>query len=243
MKTILITGASSGIGRAVALKMAASGWHVGLLARRTDALQTVADEIGSPCTILLCDVASESAVDAAFSRYINEVGRLDCLFNNAGIFTPSAAIDALPVADWQRVLDVNLTGMFLCARAAFRQMRAQSPQGGRIINNGSVSAHVPREGAVAYTVTKHGVTGLTRQLALDGRALDIACGQIDIGNAETDILRAIAKSATDRGETPPPMIDTAIVADAVHAMAELPLSANTLFQTLMATKMPFVGRG
>ncbi len=243
MKTILITGASSGIGRAVAVKMAASGWHVGLLARRVEALREVAAEIGQGCMVLPCDVASETAVDDALSSYINAVGRLDCLFNNAGIFSPAAPIDALSVADWQRAVDVNLTGMFLCARAAFRHMRAQSPQGGRIINNGSVSAHTPREGAVAYTVTKHGVTGLTRQLALDGRALDIACGQIDIGNAETEILRAIARSATERRELPPPMIDTAIVAEAVHAMAELPLSANTLFQTLMATKMPFVGRG
>ena len=243
MKTILITGASAGIGRAVAVEMARHGWHVGLIARRAEALEALAAEIGPAALALPCDVTDAAAVDAAFARHVAATGRLDCLFNNAGIFTPAAPIDEIAVADWQRAVNVNLTGMFLCARAAFRQMRAQDPAGGRIINNGSVSAHVPREGAAPYTVTKHGVTGLTRQLALDGRRFSIACGQIDIGNAETDMLRALAETARANGQPAPPMIDVGLVADAVRRMAELPLSANTLFQTLMATQMPYVGRG
>jgi len=187
-------------------------------------------------------VTDDAAVDAVFTRFAAG-GRLDCLFNNAGIFTPAAPLDEIAVADWRRAVDVNLTGMFLCARAAFGTMRRQDPRGGRIINNGSVSAHVPRPGAAPYTATKHGVTGLTRQIALDGRDHDICGSQIDIGNAETDMLRALAAKAEARGEVPPPMMDVAHVAEAVLAMAALPLTANVLFQTLMAPKMPFVGRG
>lgn len=243
MKTVIITGASSGIGRAVAQKMGANGWHVGLIARRAEELDEVASGIGPNAIPLPADVTDESAVEAAFSHYINAAGRLDCLFNNAGIFTPASTIDEMSVADWRRAVDVNLTGMFLCARAAFGQMRNQDPHGGRIINNGSVSAYVPREGAAPYTVTKHGVTGLTRQLALDGRPLNIACGQIDIGNAETDMLLNLAAKAVSEGKTPPPMMEVSHVADAVLAMANLPLSANTLFQTIMAPQMPYVGRG
>jgi NAD(P)-dependent dehydrogenase (short-subunit alcohol dehydrogenase family) len=243
MKTAIVTGASAGIGRAVAERMLAAGWHVGLVARRADLLHELADPYEGKAVALPLDVTDADAVQVAFHDFAEDHGRIDCLFNNAGIFTPAAPLDEIAVEDWRRAVDVNLTGMFLCARMAFRIMRRQAPQGGRIINNGSISAHVPREGAAPYTATKHAITGLTRQIALDGRPFDIACGQIDIGNAETDLLRGIAEAARARGEDPPPMMDVAHVADAVLAMAELPLSANTLFQTIMATKMPYVGRG
>ncbi len=242
MKTIIVTGASSGIGRAVADRFLDGGWMVGLIARREDALNDAAQ--GRPGAVVLpCDVTDPGAVDAAFATFADRAPHLDVLFNNAGVFTPAAMIDEIAVADWLAAVNVNLTGMFLCARAAFGQMRRQDPRGGRIINNGSISAHAPREGAATYTTTKHGVTGLTRQLALDGRAHDIACGQIDIGNAMTDLLAGIAARARVEGQPEPPSIDVAIVAEAVWQMAALPLSANTLFQTIMATKMPFVGRG
>ncbi len=242
MKTIIVTGASAGIGRAVAERFLEDGWQVGLIARRAEVLEEMA--VGrSNAVILPCDVAVADQVDRAFADLMGKAGRLDVLFNNAGIFTPAAPIDEVPVEDWMRAVSVNLTGMFLCARAAFGQMRRQSPQGGRIINNGSISAHAPREGAVTYTTTKHGITGLTRQLALDGRPFDIACGQIDIGNAMTDLLAGIAARARAEGKAEPPHIDVGLVADAVAQMAALPLSANVLFQTLMATQMPFVGRG
>jgi NAD(P)-dependent dehydrogenase (short-subunit alcohol dehydrogenase family) len=165
------------------------------------------------------------------------------LFNNAGVFTPTAPLDEIALDDWRRAVDVNLTGMFLCARMAFRLMRRQAPQGGRIILNGSISAHVPRAGAAPYTATKHAITGLTKQIALDGRPFDIAGSQIDIGNAETDLLRDAAHQAMERGDAPPEVMDVAHVASSVRHMAELPLSANILFQTIMATKMPYVGRG
>lgn len=238
MTSIIVTGASSGIGRAVAEKFLAEGWRVGLIARRREMLEEVAEGYDTP-EVIPADVTDPSAVADAFAGF----GRLDVLFNNAGIFTPAAPIDEIPVEDWMRAVNVNLTGMFLCARAAFGQMRGQDPQGGRIINNGSISAHTPREGSATYTTTKHGVTGLTKTLALDGRPFNIACGQIDIGNAETDMLRGIAAQAVARGQTPPPVMDVAHVADAVFHMASLPLSANTLFQTIMATQMPYVGRG
>ncbi len=243
MKTIIITGASAGIGRAVAERMLAAGWHVGLVARRAELLDAMVSAHSEQATALPFDVTDEAAVEAGFQAFTQKAGRLDCLFNNAGIFTPAAPIDEVAVADWRRAVDVNLTGMFLCARMAFGLMRHQSPRGGRIINNGSISAYVPREGAAPYTATKHGITGLTRQIALDGRPFDIACGQIDIGNAETDLLRGIVEAARAAGQEPPPVMDVAHVADAVLAMAELPLSANVLFQTIMATAMPYVGRG
>ena len=242
MKTIIVTGASAGIGRAVAERFLADGWKVGLIARRAELLEEMAEGRAN-AVILPCDVAEADQVDRAFAEFAAKAGRLDVLFNNAGIFTPAAPIDEVPVEDWMRAVSVNLTGMFLCARAAFGQMRRQVPQGGRIINNGSISAHAPREGAVTYTTTKHGITGLTRQLALDGRPFDIACGQIDIGNAMTDLLAGIADRARAEGKPVPPHIDVSLVADAVAQMAALPLSANVLFQTLMATQMPFVGRG
>ena len=241
MTSIIVTGASGGIGRAVAERFLDEGWTVGLIARRENALRTIAAQRPN-AHVLPCDVADAGAVAAAFTAFAR-TGPLDVLFNNAGIFTPAAPIDEISVEDWHRAVDVNLTGMFLCARAAFGAMRHQSPQGGRIINNGSVSAHTPREGSVTYTTTKHGVTGLTKTLALDGRPFDIAAGQIDIGNAETELLRGIADAAVAAGQPEPPMIDVDIVTDAVWHMANLPLHANTLFQTLMATKMPFVGRG
>jgi NAD(P)-dependent dehydrogenase (short-subunit alcohol dehydrogenase family) len=242
MKSIIVTGASRGIGRAVAERFLAAGWRVGLIARGAKTLEEVAAGHDAAVT-LPCDVADPAAVAAAFDAFVAGSGQLDVLFNNAGIFTPAGLIDEIPVDDWIASVNVNLTGMFLCARAAFGQMRKQSPQGGRIINNGSISAHAPREGAVSYTATKHGVTGLTKQLALDGRPFDIACGQIDVGNAMTDLLAGIAARARAENKPEPPHIDVDVVAEAVWQMAALPLSANTLFQTIMATKMPFVGRG
>lgn len=243
MKTMIVTGASAGIGLAVAQTMLDAGWTVGLIARRAAPLQALADRHGPRAIPLPLDVTDAGAVQAGFDGFADRAGRLDCLFNNAGIFTPTAVFDEIAIDDWRRAVDVNLTGMFLCARAAFGLMRRQTPQGGRIIMNGSVSAHAPRAGAAPYTATKHAITGLTKQIALDGRPFDIACGQIDIGNAETDLLRDAAHQAMQRGDAPPEVMDVAHVAASVRHMAELPLAANILFQTIMATKMPFVGRG
>ncbi|HSG54528.1 SDR family oxidoreductase [Seohaeicola saemankumensis] len=239
MKTIIITGASAGIGAACARAFLDAGWQVGLMARRADALEKVAAGHDN-AVILPCDVTDPHAVDTAFDSFVAQAGRLDVLFNNAGSFGRAAMIDDLGWDEWRQVVDVNLHGMFLCARAAFRTMRAQTPQGGRIINNGSISAHAPRPGSVAYTTTKHAITGLTKTLSLDGRAFDIACGQIDIGNARTDLLEGII--AANPGDAPPTM-DVADVARAVLQMAALGPEANVQFMTIMATKMPFVGRG
>lgn len=238
MKSIIITGASSGIGRACAEKFLSEGWRVGLIARRAEVLEDLAAtyETAEP---MPCDVTDEAGVDAAFAAF----GQLDVLFNNAGMFGKQATIDEISLSDWQQVLDVNVTGMFLAARAAFRQMRTQDPQGGRIINNGSISAYTPREGSVCYTTTKHAVSGLTKTLSLDGRAFDIACGQIDIGNARTDMVRALEKKRAAEGLDPMPSMDVADVATAVYHMAMLPPEANVQFQTIMATKMPYIGRG
>ncbi len=242
MKTIIITGASSGIGAATAQVFLDAGWTVGLIARRADRIAELA--AGQAGAIPLpCDVTDPDGVTAAFDRFAARAGRLDVLFNNAGIFTPAAPIDEIPVSDWMDAVAVNLTGMFLCARAAFGQMRRQTPQGGRIINNGSISAHTPREGSTTYTTTKHGVTGLTKTLSLDGRPFDIACSQIDIGNARTDMLEALADRARAEGKPAPPMIEVELVADAILRMADLPLHVNVQFQTIMATKMPYIGRG
>lgn len=242
MNSIIITGASGGIGRAVAETFLANGWTVGLIARRYDALIEVAAGQGN-AVVLPCDVTDSDAVEAAFNEFIIAAGRIDVLFNNAGIFTPAATIDEISIEDWKRAVDVNLTGMFLAARAAFARMRAQSPMGGRIINNGSVSAHSPRPGSASYTATKHAVTGLTKTISLDGRDFDIACSQIDIGNARTELLQGIIDAAEARGEAPPPTMDVGLVADAVWNMATLPPEANVQFMTLMATKMPYIGRG
>lgn len=239
MKSILITGASAGIGRATAEHFLANGWRVGLLARSIAPLEEIAaGQAGA--VVLPCDVTDASAVEAAFKEFMGKAGRLEVLFNNAGSFGTAAPIDELPLEAWHAAVDVNLNGMFYAARAAFAEMRAQSPQGGRIINNGSVSAHAPRENAVSYTVTKHAITGLTKALSLDGRSLDIACGQIDIGNARTALLEELAAKTPDN---PPPMMDVRHVAEAVYSMATLPLEANVQFMTLMATKMPYIGRG
>ena len=241
---MVITGASAGIGRACALRFLDAGWNVGLIARRAALLDAVA--AGRPQALAVAtDVTNAAGVDAVFARIAAHFGRIDVLFNNAGISRPAGLIDEIPLSDWTATVEVNLNGMFHAARAAFRQMRTQAPQGGRIINNGSISAHAPRPGSVAYTVTKHAITGLTKALALDGRGFDIACGQIDIGNATTELAAAIAHGTaqadgTVRAEA---MIDPAHVADAVLSMADLPLSANVLNLTIMATKMPLVGRG
>ncbi|MEC7760766.1 MAG: SDR family oxidoreductase [Pseudomonadota bacterium] len=242
MSSILITGASGGIGRACAERFLDAGWTVGLMARRADKLEEIAAGREN-AVVLPGDVGDAAAVEAAFARFTDAAGRLDVLFNNAGIFTPAAPIDEISLDDWHRARSVNLDGMFYCARAAFAQMRRQSPQGGRIINNGSISAHSPREGSATYTTTKHAITGLTKTISLDGRPFDIACGQIDIGNARTELLDGIIEKANAVGEAPPPSMDVGLVADAVMNMATLPGEANVQFMTIMATKMPFIGRG
>ena len=239
MKSVIITGASAGIGAACARAFLDAGWRVGLVARRRDALESVAQGHAA-AVVLPCDVTDPAGVDAAFDAFAQQAGRLDVLFTNAGSFGRAALIDDLAVDDWRQVVDVNLHGMFLSARAAFRHMRAQDPQGGRIINNGSISAHAPRPISVAYTTTKHAITGLTKSLSLDGRAFDIACGQIDIGNARTELLDGIIAA---NPQDPPPTMDVQDVARAVLQMASLGPEANVQFMTVMATKMPFIGRG
>ena len=240
--TILITGASSGIGRVTAELFLQKGWTVGVLARRADALAELAlahDNV----VVLPADVTDAAAVEKAFARFAQTAGRLDVLFNNAGAFGVAGTIDEIPLESWFEVVNVNLNGMFLCARAAFAQMRAQDPQGGRIINNGSISAYVPREGSICYTTTKHAITGMTRTLSLDGRPFDIACGQIDIGNARTPMVEALAERARAAGQPEPETMDVRHAAEAVLHMAELPPEANVQFMTVMATKMPYIGRG
>jgi NAD(P)-dependent dehydrogenase (short-subunit alcohol dehydrogenase family) len=241
-KSILITGAGSGIGRATARTFIAAGWRVALMGRRRQALEETAGL--HEATILTGDVGNPTEVDAAFAA-LAKLGRLDVLFNNAGISAPAATIDEISVDQWLAVSHANITGMFLCARAAFGMMRHQTPQGGRIINNGSISAHVPRPGSAPYTMSKHAVTGLTRTLGLDGRAFNIACGQIDIGNAMTDMAAGFTKGVPQaNGETRiEPVMDVAHVAEAVLHMAGLPLSVNVPFMTIMARDMPYIGRG
>jgi NAD(P)-dependent dehydrogenase (short-subunit alcohol dehydrogenase family) len=241
-KSIIITGASSGIGRACAETFLEQGWTVGLVARREALLREVAGGRRN-AVVLAGDVTDAETVERVFDTFTERAGRLDVLFNNAGIFTPAAPIDEIPLADWRAALNVNLDAMFLCARAAFGRMRRQDPQGGRIINNGSISAHAPREGSATYTTTKHAITGLTKTISLDGRPFDIACGQIDIGNAMTDMLKDISDRAIAAGQLPPPTMDVRHVAEAVVQMAELPPAANVQFMTIMATKMPYIGRG
>lgn len=242
MKSILITGASSGIGRATAEIFLEAGWRVGLVARRAEALEAMA-VAHENAVALPGDVTDPVAMEAVFDRFVEEAGRLDVLFNNAGMFGPSGAIDEISVEAFDKVVNVNLRGMFLCARLAFAQMRRQAPRGGRIINNGSISAHVPREGSVCYTATKHAVTGLTRSLSLDGRPLGIACGQIDIGNAATEMVETLNARLVAEGKAALPSMDVADAARSVLHMAELPLQANVQFMTVMATQMPYVGRG
>ncbi|HJW61537.1 MAG TPA: SDR family oxidoreductase [Actinomycetota bacterium] len=244
----VVTGAGSGIGAAVAHTLAGEGWTVVLAGRRRDALEQVAARGGGLPGVLdpvPADVTDEASVRALFDLAVERHDRVDLLFNNAGTFPPARDLDTIPLEEWNAVVAVNLTGAFLCTREAFRVMRGQQPRGGRIINNGSISAHAPRPLSVAYTATKHAVTGLTRSTSLDGRAYDIACGQIDIGNAATDMTQAMAAGVpqADGSVRPEPRMDVADVARAVLYMAGLPLEANVATMTVMATRMPFVGRG
>lgn len=236
--TIIITGAGSGIGRETAQRFLTAGWRVGLVGRRKHALQETANN-HSDALCLPCDVTDATAVQNCFEQAMSDWGRLDVLFNNAGLALPGSTPDLVSSDDFRRVIDVNVTGMFHCASTAFRMMRAQQPQGGRIINNGSISAYVPRPGSVAYTVSKHAVTGLTRSISLDGRPFNIACSQIDIGNAATELQR---KSPPVSGN-PEPTMDVSTVADSVLHIASLPEGANVQFMTVMATNMPYIGRG
>jgi NAD(P)-dependent dehydrogenase (short-subunit alcohol dehydrogenase family) len=247
-RVAIVTGAGSGIGRAAALALLADGWAVGLAGRRAEPLEETARLAGAAAERALAvaaDVSDPAAVDALFAAVRDRFGRLDLLFNNAGTGAPPVPLEELSLAAWKRVVDVNLTGAFLCTQAAFRLMKAQTPRGGRIINNGSISAHAPRPRSVAYTATKHAITGLTRSTSLDGRAYDIACGQIDIGNAATEMTRAMSRGVpqADGSMAPEPVMDVAAVAEAVRYMASLPPEANVQFLTVMATKMPFIGRG
>ncbi len=244
----LVTGAGSGIGRVVTHAFLADGYSVVLAGRRRAPLEETVALAGVPAErtlVVPTDVADPAAVAALFDATQERFGRLDVLFNNAGIFVPGKPFDEIPFDDWKNSLDVNLTGYFLCTQHAFRLMKAQDPKGGRIINNGSISAHAPRPKSVPYTTTKHAITGLTKCTALDGREHDIACGQIDIGNAATEMTEkfAIGVPQADGSTRPEPRMDLAHVGSAVLYMANLPLDTNVLFQTVMATKMPFVGRG
>ena len=246
-KVAVVTGAGSGIGKAAALALLQDGYRVVLAGRREQALLEVVALSGAPerALVVATDVSDEASVVALFDAALRAFGRVDLLFNNAGISAPGVLLEDLTLAQWQAVVDVNLTGMFLCLRQAFRVMKAQTPQGGRIINNGSISATTPRPNSIAYTATKHAVTGLTKTASLDGRKYNIAVGQIDIGNAATDmalkmqagILQANGHIAVE------PVMDVAIVGQSVVYMANLPLSANVMFHTVMATQMPFAGRG
>jgi NAD(P)-dependent dehydrogenase (short-subunit alcohol dehydrogenase family) len=244
----IVTGAGSGIGRACAIALLDAGYHVVLAGRRADALrQTVADAgaAGSRALAVPTDVRDPASVKALFAATRDAHGRLDLLFNNAGTGAPPVPLDELGIDEWRNAVDVNLTGAFLCTQEAFRLMKNQSPRGGRIINNGSISAHAPRPFSAPYTATKHAITGLTKATSLDGRAHDIACGQIDIGNAATEMTERMAGGILQTGgETRvEPRMDVRHVADAIVQMASLPLEANVQFMTIMATKMPFIGRG
>jgi NAD(P)-dependent dehydrogenase (short-subunit alcohol dehydrogenase family) len=244
----LITGAGSGIGAACALALADAGWSLALCGRRVERLETTCEAArakGVKALAIQADVGDPDAVTRLFAEVEAEFGRLDLLFNNAGTGAPPKSLEDLTIEEWRRVVDTNLTGAFLCTQGALRLMKRQAPRGGRIINNGSISAHAPRPNSAPYTATKHAITGLTRSTSLDGRAFDIACGQIDIGNAETPLTARMVQGVpqADGRMTPEPLMDVADVASAVVYMAGLPLSANVQFLTVMATKMPFIGRG
>ena len=244
-KSAIVTGAGSGVGRAAAKALLAAGYRVALAGRRREHLAATAEGSGDAALVVPTDVTDEASVKALFERTTDAFGRLDLLFNNAGTGAPPVPFEELTLEKWRGVVDVNLTGVFLCAREAVRVMKNQDPRGGRIINNGSISAHVPRPNAAAYTATKHGVTGLTRQISLDCRAFDVVCGQIDIGNAATEMTERMTKGVMQaNGEIAiEPRMDVKHVASAIVYMASLPLDANVQFMTIMASKMPFVGRG
>jgi len=247
-KVAMVTGGGSGVGRAVALGLQAAGYSVVLAGRHLDRLEETAGMAagaGARMLAVAADVSQPGSVEQLFSRTRQAFGRLDLLFNNAGVSAPAIPIEDLNFLQWSEVVNVNLTGAFLCAQEAIRMMKSQQPRGGRIINNGSISAHVPRPHSAPYTATKHAITGLTRSIALDGRQHDIACGQIDIGNAHTDMMAKVEKGALqpDGEMRPEPTMDVRHVAEAVLYMASLPLEANVQFITVMATKMPFIGRG
>jgi NAD(P)-dependent dehydrogenase (short-subunit alcohol dehydrogenase family) len=247
-KVAIVTGAGSGIGRAVALALAGEGYAVGLAGRRREQLEATAaqaPEGGGRMLPVPTDVADPASVKALFAAVKEAFGRLDVLFNNAGMGAPAVPLEELSFEQWQAVVDVNLTGAFLCTQEAFRLMKAQDPRGGRIINNGSISAHAPRPNSAPYTATKHAITGLTRSTSLDGRAFDIACGQIDIGNAATDMTERMKEGVpqADGSMAVEPRMDVRHVARTVALMAGMPLDANIQFVTVMATKMPYIGRG
>jgi NAD(P)-dependent dehydrogenase (short-subunit alcohol dehydrogenase family) len=246
-RVAIVTGAGSGVGKATALALLADGWCVALAGRRRELLEQVVAQSGAGDRALPVptDVADPVSVQALFEGAVKSFGRVDLLFNNAGVNAPGVPLEDLTLAQWKNVVDINFTGMFLCIQQAFRTMKAQTPQGGRIINNGSISAHTPRPNSIAYTATKHGVMGLTKTASLDGRKYNIAVGQIDIGNAATEMAARMATGVMQaNGEMGiEPLMDVNIVAQSVLYMASLPLEANVLFHTVMATRMPFVGRG
>ena len=247
-KVAVVTGAGSGIGKASSLALMRNGWSVVLAGRRKELLEEVAREgqsTGSRSLVVPTDVADAASIANLFARTKETFGRLDLLFNNAGIGAPAVPMEDLSFEKWKAVVDTNLTGSFLCTQEAIRIMKDQTPRGGRIINNGSISSHAPRPNSVAYTSTKHAVTGLTKSTSLDGRKYDIACGQIDVGNAETPLASRMKDGVPQANGTvmPEPLMDVEEVAKAVIYMSSLPLNANVLFLTVMATKMPFVGRG
>lgn len=244
-KIALVTGAGSGVGKVAAHELMRGGYHVVLNGRTQARLDAAMNECDGSADTFACDVGDAEGVKAMFAKVEKDHGRLDVLFNNAGIFIGGKLIDELTDEEWNSAVSANLTGSFLCARAAFAMMREQDPQGGRIINNGSISAYVPRPGSVPYTTTKHAITGLTKSLSLDGRPFNIACSQIDIGNAASDMAIPLSKGAkqADGTTAPEPLMDLAHVGEAVRYIADLPLSANVQFMTLMATNMPYIGRG
>lgn len=246
-KVALVTGAGSGIGRAAALALLADGWQVALTGRREDPLKATAEQAGAGdrALVVTCDVTDPQSVRSAFDAAVARFGRVDMLFNNAGIGAPAIPLEDLSIEDWKAVVDTNLSGMFYCLQNAFRVMKSQTPRGGRIINNGSISAHAPRPNSIAYTATKHAVMGLTKTASLDGRKYDIAVGQIDVGNAGTELAQRLTQGVMQaHGQVAEePLMDVSIVGQSVLYMANLPLEANVLFHTVMATKMPFVGRG
>ncbi len=247
-KIALVTGAGSGIGKSIALALMGEGYSLVLAGRRREPLEATAEQgraMGAEALVVPADVSDPAEVDALFAQIKQHFGRLDLLFNNAGIFARAVSLEDLELEQWKKAVDINLTGAFLCTQGAFRLMRDQQPRGGRIINNGSISAHAPRPNAVSYTATKHAITGLTKAASLDGRKYDIACGQIDIGNAASDMTESMNHGVlqADGSTRPEPLMDVEHVAKAVLYMASLPLDANVQFMTVMATKMPYIGRG